>query len=407
MAVDINLISAVVALGVGLAAGFGAGMATRPKPGSTPADVEAQLYKLRAELDEQAKKSEALPNLLASLSSIDEPEKLYSSIGFVTREHLSAEYSALFLRRDKDYVIQAGEGISDETRNNFRLASKEGLVRYIMETNAPVRLDRGDRQLALFRGMREPVRDVMVAPLRTGADVFGLLFVANKTNGGQFSKGDLNLVSYLAIPFSLAIHNSTLFTSSQRTVVDMLIEVSRQSEDRDHFTKGHSLRVADLAVRVGKQLRMSPGDLETLRIAARLHDLGKMSIPLEIWNKPGPLSDEEKEVMRSHPRRAVDLLKPLGYVDRALPLILYHHERYDGSGYPSGLRGAAIPVGAMVIGMAEAFDALISDRPYRKAIPIPEAHRMMSEMAGTQFDPQLLRPFLQVVEQHIAKPGVV
>lgn len=407
MAVDINLISAAVALGVGLAAGFGVGAAMRTgKKVATPADVEAELYKLRAELDEQAKKSEALPNLLASLSSIEEPEKLYASLAFVTREHLGSEYSGLFLRRDKDFVLLSGDGLSDETRQNFRISAKEGLVRYIQETTAPVRLDRGDRQLSLFRSMREPVRDVMVAPLRTGGDIFGLLMVANKSNGSSFNKIDLNLISYLAIPFSLAIHNANLFTNSQRTVVEMLIEVSRQSEDRDPFMRGHSVRVADLAVKVGKQLRMSPGDLETLRVAARLHDLGKLAIPIELWLKPGPFTDEEQELKRSHPRRAVDLLKPLGYVDRALPLILYHHERYDGSGYPTSLRGAAIPVGAMVIGMSETFDALINERPHRQAVPIPEAYRMMSEMAGTQFDPQLLRPFLQVVEQIIGKSNV-
>lgn len=405
MAMDLNWLPIAAALGVGLVAGFGAGMSFRPKQ-VTPADVEAQLFKLRADIEDQTRRWEALPNLLASLSSVEEPEKLYSSITFVTREHLATEYSALLLRKDKDFVIQAGEGLSDETRQTFRLPVKEGLVRYIMETNWPVRLERGDRQLALFRSLREPIREVMVAPLRTGADVFGLLWVANKAQGGTFTKGDLNLVSYLAIPFSLAIHNASVFTTSQRTVVDMLVEVCRQLEDRDPQTRGHSARVADLAVRVGRVLRMSPADVETLRIASLLHDLGKLALPIELWNKPGQLTDQERENMRTHPRKAVDLLKPLGYVDRALPLILYHHERYDGTGYPFGLRGAAIPVGAMVIGMAEAFDALVNDRPHRPAVSSPEAHRILSEAAGTQFDPQLLRPFLQVIEKESARPGV-
>ncbi len=405
---DLNWLELSIGAGSGLLVGLGAGLglarARRPKQ-ETPAELEAQLFSLRSEIEAQVRRWDALPNLLASLSSAEDPEKLYSSIAFVTREYVGAEYTAILLRQDKEFATKVSEGLSEETVRAFRLPVKEGLVRYILETNSPVRLDKGDRQLHLFRSLREPIREAMVAPLRTGAEVFGLLWVANKVQLGAFAKSDLDLMSYLAIPFSLAIHNASLFARSQKTVVDMLIEVCRQLEDRDAQTRGHSARVAEMAVKGGRQLRMSPAELENLRVASLLHDLGKLSLPLELWNKPAELTDHERELMRSHTRRAVELLKPLGYVDRALPLILYHHEHYDGTGYPQGLRGTAIPVGALVIGMAEAYDALVHDRPHRPAVSPSEAHRILSEQASKRFDPQILRPFLQVIQKEPEPSG--
>jgi putative nucleotidyltransferase with HDIG domain len=408
-AMDLNWLHISISAGAGMLLGLGLALGlgrVRRPPQESPAEVEAQLHRLRSEIEDQVRRWEALPNLLASLSSVEEPEKLYSSIAFVTREYLGAEYAAVLLRKDKDFVTQVGEGLSEETVQTFRLPVKEGLVRYILETNSPVRLEKGDRQLGLFRNLREPIREAMLAPLRTGAEVFGLLWVANKAQLGTFTKSDLDLASYLAIPFSLAVHNANVFKTSQKTVVDMLIEICRQLEDRDPLTRGHSARVAELAVRGGRQLRMSPADLETLRVAALLHDLGRMALPAELWNKPTELTDQERDLVRSHTRRAVELLKPLGYVERALPLVLYHHEHYDGSGYPVGLRGTAIPVGALVIGMAEAYDALTHDRPHRPAVSPAEAHRLLSEQAGKRFDPQILRPFLQMLDQDSAAAPV-
>lgn len=399
MPFDPNWVQLSLGLGLGTVVGLGLGLSFRPASSKASGESEGELLLLRNDLEDQARRWEALPNLLASLSSVEEPDKLFESIAFVTREHLGSEFSALLLRKDQDFVIQAGGGLHEETRQGFRLPVKEGLVRYIMETNRPVRLDRGDRQLALFRSFRETIREVLVAPLRTGADVFGLLWVANKAHGPGFSKVDLNLISYLALPFSLAIHNASVFSNSQRTVVDLLIDVCRQVEDRDPRTRGHSARVADLSVRVGRQLRMSSADVETLRIAALLHDLGRISLPPELWDRLEELSEKEREFLRAHPRRAVEMLKPLGFVERALPLILYHEERYDGSGHPFGLRGPAIPVGAAVIGMAETWDGLVSASSPRGPEPPAEAIRYLADRSGSSFDPQLLRLFLQVVEK--------
>ncbi len=399
---DLNWLELSIGAGSGLLVGLGTGLGLgrlRAARQETPAELEAQLLSLRTEIEDQVRRWEALPNLLASLSAAEDPDSLHASIASVAREYAGAEYSAILLRQDKDFSARVSEGLSDESVRSFRLPVKEGLVRYILETNAPVRLEKGDRQLHVFRGLREPIREAMLAPLRAGAEVFGLLWVANKVQLGAFAKSDLDMLSYLAIPFSLSIHNATAFSRSQKTVVDMLIEVCRQLEDRDAQTRGHSARVAELAVKAGRQLRMSPAELETLRVACLLHDLGKLSLPLELWNKPAELTEHERELMRSHTRRAIELLKPLGYVDRALPLILYHHEHYDGTGYPQGLRGTAIPVGALVIGMAEAYDALVHDRPHRPAVSPSEAHRILSEEAGKRFDPQILRPFLQVIEK--------
>lgn len=402
-----NLTLALVGLGLlvlGLLIGAGLAYLFQPRP-VTDDELHQQIQALRNAQEVQRRKWEALPNLLASLASVEDPDQLHRSIAFVTREHLGAEYSALLLQQGEDFVIQAAEGLSERTARDLRLSSKEGLVRYIQETNWPVHLGARDRQMSLFRRFPEVIEEVLIAPLRTGGDVFGLLWVANKTLGGGFERFDLHLLQILAVPFSLAIHNARRFAASQSTVTRTLVEVARQIEERDPYTRGHSARVSEICSRVARAMKLSTPEIEVLRTAARLHDLGNLAIPREVWEKPGPLNDEEKELVRSHPQRAVDLLKPLGYLDRALPLILYHHEHYDGSGYPFGIRGTSIPVGAALIGMAEAFDAMVCDRPHRPALPLPEVLRLMAEGSGTRYDPRLLKIFLQTVEKELSKAG--
>jgi HD-GYP domain-containing protein (c-di-GMP phosphodiesterase class II) len=175
----------------------------------------------------------------------------------------------------------------------------------------------------------------------------------------------------------------------------MLRAISRAVEERDQ-TYGHGARVATLAEPVAELLGWEPDRLESLRFGAPLHDIGKVSICRDVLRKTGPLTLEELGAIRQHPRAGAELVLPIRSAHRALPYVLFHHERWDGDGYPSGLRGRSIPLEARLLAVADAFDAMTSPRPYRPVLSIDQALVEIASCAGTQFDPQIAELFLEV-----------
>ncbi len=174
-------------------------------------------------------------------------------------------------------------------------------------------------------------------------------------------------------------------------------------EARDPYLRGHSERVAGIAEAMGKALGFENKKLENLRIAGFLHDIGKFGVSESILNKNGRLSEEEFEAMKQHPQRAVTILKPIINQKEILQSILSHHERYDGKGYPMKLSGGDIPLGGRIIAVADTYDALTSDRAYRKGFDHQEAIMIMSGVKGTQLDPTLVELFLELVRKKVIK----
>jgi len=176
----------------------------------------------------------------------------------------------------------------------------------------------------------------------------------------------------------------------------MLTSLSAAIEARDPYTRGHAQRVTSVAEAVARWLGWSESRLEALRIGGALHDIGKLTVPARILSKPGPLTPEELAVIRTHPAAGARLIEPIQSVRAALPYVLHHHERWDGSGYPHGLGGVAIPVEARVLAVADAFDAMTSGRPYRRPMSEEDAVREVERCAGCQFDPEIAHAFLSV-----------
>jgi len=176
----------------------------------------------------------------------------------------------------------------------------------------------------------------------------------------------------------------------------MLTALSSAIEARDPYTRGHSARVTTLAEGVARWLGWTEARIETLRIGGALHDIGKLTVPGRILSKPGPLTEEELESIRMHPEAGARLIEPIQAVRHALPYVLHHHERWDGAGYPHRLQGDAIPVEARVLAVADAFDAMTSDRPYRQALSEQHALVELERCSGNQFDPDLTQAFLTV-----------
>ncbi len=176
----------------------------------------------------------------------------------------------------------------------------------------------------------------------------------------------------------------------------ILVSIAKLVEARDAYTEEHVERVARTALRLGEGVGVSGGDLDALRRGALLHDIGKVGISEMILNKPGPLTDEERAEMQRHVLIGEEVCRPLRTLRGALPIIRHHHERWDGRGYPDGLAGEDIPLLARIVAVADVFDALASDRPYRPAWPEEKARAYIQEQAGQQFDPQVVEVFVEL-----------
>ena len=174
----------------------------------------------------------------------------------------------------------------------------------------------------------------------------------------------------------------------------VVVALARTVEARDHYTEKHLRRVADRSVEIARKMGMSQRDVEGVRLGGLLHDVGKIAVPDGVLLKPGPLNEAEFAQIRMHPETGAEIVRPLSAFDGPEPAVLHHHEHFDGSGYPAGLRGEAIPLAARIVAVADGFDAMTTDRPYRKALAPVVAFERLEQGRGTQWDPAVVGIFL-------------
>ncbi len=205
-----------------------------------------------------------------------------------------------------------------------------------------------------------------------------------------------NEVAVLTASFNHMLKSLKVSQSELMEAYDSNLEGwSRALSLRDHDTDEHSRRVVELTLKLAKIYGLGETDLESIRRGALLHDIGKVGIPDEILNKTGPLSDEEWIIMKKHPLYAAELLEPINFMQESLEIPLYHHEKWDGTGYPHGLKRDAIPLSARIFAVADVYDALLSKRPYRDAWTKEEVLHYLSENRGKHFDPQVIDLFFK------------
>jgi response regulator RpfG family c-di-GMP phosphodiesterase len=256
----------------------------------------------------------------------------------------------------------------------------------------------------------EGFRAYIAVPLVAKGHVNGVLEVFHR-QPLEVEEEWLEFLETLAGQAAIAIDNTSLFDGLQRSnaelahAYDATIEGwSRALDLRDRETEGHTQRVTELTMQLGRRLGMDPAELVHVRRGALLHDIGKMGIPDHILLKPGPLSEEEWVIMRRHPTYAYELLSPISYLRPALVIPLYHHEKWDGSGYPHGLRGTEIPLAARAFAVADVWDALQSHRPYRPGWAKDKIRDYIQQQSGSHFDPDVVAIALDVIAESEQPP---
>jgi HD-GYP domain-containing protein (c-di-GMP phosphodiesterase class II) len=189
-----------------------------------------------------------------------------------------------------------------------------------------------------------------------------------------------------------------------KEIMEMSARAILQALDcKDHYTFGHSMRVTYFSLIIGKELGLSETELVELEYSALFHDIGKIGVPEQVLNKPSRLTDEEFKIMQSHPEMSAQILNGFAIFEKAAINAKHHHERFDGRGYPSGLKGEDIPLFARIILIADTFDAMTSTRPYRKGLPYPVAYEELMRFSGSQFDPKLVQAFIRGMRNEEAK----
>jgi len=241
--------------------------------------------------------------------------------------------------------------------------------------------------------------DMVFAPLEIRGEAYGLLGVSDKKK--VFSEMELEIFCALASQSAVAIENANLYEKLKDTFVHTAQALAEAINSRDPYTGGHTKRVAEYSLELARALGMTEKEKEKLRLAAVLHDVGKIGIDDAILRKGGALSHGEEESMRKHPEIGAKILGFVEEMREVVPAILYHHERLDGTGYPAGLSGEAIPLHAKIIAIADTFDALTTDRPYRDALDKRTALEELKTKAGTHFDPFLVDVFCKTILEKI------
>jgi len=206
------------------------------------------------------------------------------------------------------------------------------------------------------------------------------------------------LLEFQALKGSLEQMSFQLEDSYLETIAALVTAL----EQKDRYTQGHSLRVSNLAVLIGQEMNLPEEELNKLRLAAVLHDVGKIAIPEAILNKPEALTRTEYEIVKLHPQKSAEIIKGISVLQPIIPIVKHHHERPDGCGYPSGLTLRDIPLLTQILAVADAWDAMTSDRPYRKAMSVEQALQVMKENRGTQFSAQVVNALLNILEERPA-----
>ena len=364
-------------------------------------------------LAEQAKgkQLDLLDKIWMKVKPEDKEDKIIANVVNLTLNSLNTTASSLLLLgadNKKDLYFQLAGGPTAGQLKRLHSGRQSSIADWVLRNAKPMMVNNPEKNSGFYKLMDDATgfrtRHALAAPLISEGKIFGVIEVMNKTNGEIFSKHNLNTIQYCANMSSTSLGgyraNNDLIHSYKSTVRALV----SLADAKETSGGGHSRRLVEYALMGARELGLNRKQQQTIEYAALLHDIGKLSIADAVLNKAEPLTDKEWSMIRKHPIVGYEILRDIPFLKEASLLILYHHEKYDGSGYPQGLHGDSIPIGARLIAVVDAFDNMTTPHAYKEAMPAQKAFNELSNKAGEQFCPLAVKAFnTGYVRTHLTK----
>lgn len=370
--------------------------------------------RLNNTLKSKVKRLSILNDLGQAMHSIHDREELFNFFVELVGDVLNVERVSLMLldKKTGKMLIKASVGIDEDVISRVRIGPGEGVAGRALKEGRALRLEdlknqedfspKDKRGYSSDSFISVPVE--LSVPIRSKREIMGVINVSNHKLGSSFSEEDVDFLSTLAANAAHALDNAMIFEELvtvnrqlKKTHLETMMALADALEAKDSHTRGHSDRTVEYAMEIAFKMKLTELEKENLKYAAILHDVGKIGIPESILNKPAKLTDDEYELIKTHPVIGSEIIFNISFLKAIAPLVKSHHERYDGKGYPNGLKGDDIPIESRIVSVLDAYDAMTSDRPYRKSQGKEWAMEELRRFAGTQFDPNVVESFISIL----------
>lgn len=371
-------------------------------------EVERQerLKRMNTELLERVEEVNTLNRVMEDFSSIDSSHGIFNKVVDLGVEELKADkvFFHIYSDQDKSMVLAASSdcGIEDGTvRSLFGKALSKSANEFILDVlnknHDPCLMSEPEKN----KYLDDVIHSLIVVPLKIRDKVFGVVSAFSFREDKLFNEKDIYYLSFIARKAATAIENIALYETIYDNLFSTLYAFVTALEARDQYTRKHSIRVAEYGHMIAREMGCTKEELDVIRFAGGLHDIGKIGIQDDILLKTGRLTDEEYKKIKEHPVIGADIISKLGLWDQEMGIIRHHHEHFDGKGYPDGIKGEQIPKLARILSVADSFDAMTSDRAYRKKLEKNKVIDIIKKESGTQFDPQVVEAFLRISDQDL------
>ncbi|OIO92019.1 MAG: hypothetical protein AUJ92_15135 [Armatimonadetes bacterium CG2_30_59_28] len=302
-----------------------------------------------------------------------------------------------------DLAFRVALGEKGEEVKQYRIKIGEGIAGWVAEHREPLLVEDVSRDKRFKKEIADsidfPTKSIICVPVIVKEKLIGVIEVINRVDGTHFDRRDQSLLSAIASEAGIALENARLYRDLRSLYLNVIEALARTIDVKDSYTHDHSRRVTLLAQAIAKEMGFPEEQMDFLQIAGLFHDIGKLGVDGSILHKAARLDDEEYETLKKHALIASDIVGEIKPWKHIVPWIRHTHECYDGSGYPAGLKGDEIPLPSRIIAIADSYDAMTSDRPYRERLDRETAIARVTEQSGKQFDPEVVNAFLNAVSE--------
>jgi len=371
--------------------------------------AQDHLTRTNTSLKQRVHELSILNDISKVVSSVLNLEKLLDVYIDLVRSKIGICNCSILLVDDEsdELVVCASDGENGSRLVGARTPMGLGIEGWVAENRIPVLVDdlANDSRFRDKGSAKYDRGSFICAPLVAKGELLGVIDLNEKTSGEKFSESDLKLLITIAGQVSVAIDNARLYRILQESSFRTVQALATTLEAKDRYTHGHSARVTDYSVSVARKMRLPHEEIEKLRYAGQLHDVGKIGVDEAILRKPTGLSEDERQAIQQHPAIGEHIIEPLDFLGEVKTIIRHHHERWDGRGYPDGIRGGEMDRLTQIMAVADAYDAMTSERPYRHARSPREAVSELKRCRGTQFAPDVVDAFCNVIAESAAAAG--